>query len=276
MWSVGATLVAALTQGSGLPGEAPQGDPKLPATIPEPFRGIARECLHLDPKRRSSIAELMARLEPAGRSVPEPEPMPTPRRRSSRGMATIAIVAIALLVGLIAFLSRGKNAQPQSSSGSAEQTNQPQSSQPPTPQAPPAVSLKPAPASAASSSSTRASATPTSRAKTPHTPTANPSAPQGDVVHRVIPDVSQSARNTITGKIKVTARVEVDSSGKVSAAKLTSPGPSKYFARLALNAAQGWEFSPPQVDGQPAASAWVIRFRFGRKGTEASAERASH
>src|SRR5215469_7656565 len=64
IWSVGVTLVAALTQNVGFVGEAEQGGPKLPATIPEPFRSIARECLHLDPKRRCSVAEIKARMQP--------------------------------------------------------------------------------------------------------------------------------------------------------------------------------------------------------------------
>jgi TonB family protein len=83
----------------------------------------------------------------------------------------------------------------------------------------------------------------------------------------VIPDVSQNSRNTITGTVKVTARVEVNPSGKVMAAKLKSAGPSRYFAGLALKAAQRWEFAP-----QPTASTWLIQFRFKRSGTQASAE----
>jgi len=67
--------------------------------------------------------------------------------------------------------------------------------------------------------------------------------------------------------------VDVDSSGKVINTKLTSPGPSKYFARKALQAAQGWEFQPPQISGQPTASIWVLHFRFGRARTEATPER---
>ena len=264
MWSVGATLVAALTQGSALPGETVLGDLALPKTIPEPFRGIARECLYLDPKRRSSIAGIMARLEPAGRSVPAtPEPVSAPPRRSSRAPVTIGILVIALVVGLIAFFSRGKSRPPQSSFGTSEQSSQ--SSQPSTPSAAPTISAQAPPASA--------SPAPTPQARTPK-PT-NPSSSQGEIVHRVVPDVPKSARNTITGKIKITARVEVDASGKVTAAKLTSPGPSQYFARLTLNAAQHWEFSPPEIDGQPAPSTWILHFRLGRKGTEVSSERVT-
>jgi len=59
-------------------------------------------------------------------------------------------------------------------------------------------------------------------------------------------------------------RVSVDAAGNVSEAKLLSPGPSKYFAGKALAAAGRWKFNPPQVDGQAAASEWVLRFQFSR------------
>lgn len=270
MWSVGATLVAALTQGSALPGETLLGDLALPKTIPEPFRGIARECLYLDPKRRSTIAEIMARLEPAGRSVPaEPEPVHAPPRRSSRAPVTIAILIIGLMVALIAFFSREKSGPSNPSSGTAEQSSQtPPSSQQPALPAAPATTTQAPPATI--------SAAPAPHAQTPHPHTANLSTSQGDVLHRVVPDVPKSAQNTITGRIKVTVHVDVDTSGKVASAKLTQPGPSQYFARLALNAAQRWEFAAPQVEGQPASSAWLLHFRFGRKGTEVSPEKLKH
>jgi TonB family protein len=95
-----------------------------------------------------------------------------------------------------------------------------------------------------------------------------------EVVRQVLPDVPRSAMNTIQGKIRVSVRVDVDSSGKVASATLTSPGPSQYFSRLALQAARRWEFKPPQVNGQPARSAWLLRFRFGRTATEVSPVRA--
>lgn len=263
VWSVGATLAVALTQGTGLPDGGPQGDPKLPASIPEPFRGIARECLHLDPKRRSSISEILARLQPAGRSVPAEQEVrgAVLPRRPSRAPVTVAILVIALVVGLIAFFSRGKKAQPPE----FQQTPQP------APAATPAAA-KPAP-SVTSNAPPTITAPPATQA--PPKRSAKHTATGGAVLHQVLPEVPQSARNTITGKIRVVVRVDVDGSGKVTAAKLTSPGPSKYFARLALNAAQRWEFSPAEVAGQPLPSAWQIRFRIGRRNTEVSSEKIS-
>jgi TonB family protein len=100
--------------------------------------------------------------------------------------------------------------------------------------------------------------------------------PQGEVLHQVLPDIPKSAMNTITGTIKISARVEVDPSGKVSAAKLVSAGPSRYFANLVLQAAQRWEFVPPEVAGQPTASTWLLRFRLRRASIQVSPERVTH
>jgi TonB family protein len=62
----------------------------------------------------------------------------------------------------------------------------------------------------------------------------------------------------------VSVQVAVDASGTVTQAKFVSYGPSQYFANKALAAAQRWKFNPPQVDGRPTASEWLLRFQFGR------------
>ena len=88
------------------------------------------------------------------------------------------------------------------------------------------------------------------------------------MIERVVPDVPFSARNTIQGKVRVGVRVTVSPTGEVSEATLVSPGPSRYFARKALEASQRWKFKPAEVGGQPVATAWVLHYRFGRTGTE--------
>jgi TonB family protein len=75
-------------------------------------------------------------------------------------------------------------------------------------------------------------------------------------------------RETIHGKIQVSIRVTVDAGGNVSNAAVDSPGPSKYFAKAALQAAQQWRFKPAQVNGQAVSSVWVLRFEFGKTATE--------
>jgi TonB family protein len=70
-------------------------------------------------------------------------------------------------------------------------------------------------------------------------------------------------------------KVQVDASGKVVAADLDSAGPSKYFANLAMKAARDWEFTPAKVDGENAASEWILRFEFAQDGTKVTpAEKA--
>jgi len=242
LWSVGVMLVAALTQNIAFVGEAEHGGPKLPATIPEPFGSIARDCLYLDPKRRGSIAEIQSRLRPARPTVPAmADASPPSARPSKRGPLAVGSVIAAVLVGVIAFYPRSKNA-----SGSA-----------PTPAAEP-PSAQPAPKPAASAP-----------LPAPAKPAAKKATSRGEVVHQELPEVSRSARNTIMGTIKVGVRVEVDPSGKVSEARLVTPGPSKYFARLSLQAAQRWEFSP-----QETPSAWLLHFHFRRTSTQAIPERA--
>jgi TonB family protein len=88
-----------------------------------------------------------------------------------------------------------------------------------------------------------------------------------------MPQVSPSARRTIQGKIKVRVKVEVDAAGNVAKAKLESAGPSRYFSRIALEAAREWKFSPAQA-GETGGREWKLQFGFSRAKTEASAVRA--
>jgi len=64
--------------------------------------------------------------------------------------------------------------------------------------------------------------------------------------------------------------VSADTSGNVTDAKITAAGPSKYFANQALTSAKKWKFNPPKVDGKPTTSDWLLKYQFGRSGTEVS------
>ena len=225
VWSLGMTLVAALSQHFPAWDSLEQKQPPVPDSIPEPFRAIARECLQLAPKQRCTLDEVRARLRSASAS---------PARMKPRTRVLIAAQAflIALLAGLWLITHR-RPAQPQQETARKE---------------PPVSSVAPPPSAPV--------------AKT-----------QAGVVHgavgeRVMPNVPRSARNTIQGKIKVSVRAVVDSAGNVSTATLENPGPSKYFAGLALAAARRWKFKPAQVDGKPVSSKWMLRFRFTRTATE--------
>ena len=84
----------------------------------------------------------------------------------------------------------------------------------------------------------------------------------GEVLNEILPDVSQKARETIRGRVRVSVKVHVDSSGDLAGAELASPGPSRYFADLALQATRRWEFAPAKVAGSSVSTDWVVRFEF--------------
>ena len=245
IWSVGVTLLAALTQSVTAAEQASPTNRDLPETIPDPFRGIVRECLQLDPNRRCPLKEIQSRMQPAARSVPAPpEPAPIPGGTSTRlPMFVVAAVIIVVLAVVLALMYSRSSKSPEQPIDATKQ---------------PVSEPAPAPAAAASKPAEQA---------------AKSRASGGEVVHQVIPNVPRSAQNTITGTIKVVVRVQVDPSGKVTDAKLKSAGSSRYFANQALKAAERWEFSAPEVDGQPAASTWLLQFRFKRTSIDASPQR---
>ena len=91
---------------------------------------------------------------------------------------------------------------------------------------------------------------------------------KGNVLDQVLPDVSPKARATISGRVRVGIKVRVDAAGAVSNAELESPGPSKFFADLALKTAKKWVFTPPEVAGKSVASEWSLRFVFTQSDTK--------
>jgi len=245
IWSVGVTLLAALTQSVTAAEQASPTNRDLPETIPDPFRGIVRECLQLDPNRRCSLKEIQARMQPDARSVPAPpEPAQIPAGSSTRQPMLAVAVVIIVVLGVLLGLLYSRSSKPPVQTTAATKA--------------PVSESAPAPATAAPKLAE---------------PAAKPRASGGEVVHQVIPDVPRSAQNTIRGTVKVVVRVQVDPSGKVTAATLKSPGPSRYFANQALKAAERWEFSAPELGGQPTVSTWLLQFRFKRKSIQASPQR---
>lgn len=245
IWSVGVTLLASITQSVTAAEQASPANRDLPETIPDPFRGIVRECLQLDPNRRCSLTEIQARMQPGARSVPAPpEPASVPASSSTRkpGFAVAAVIIVVLGIVLAFLYSRSSK----SATATSDATKQPV---------------------------TEAAPTPTTAAPKPAEPVVPPRAPAGEVVRQVLPDVPRSAQNTIRGTIRVVVMVQVDPSGKVTAAKLKSSGSSRYFANQALKAAERWEFSAPEVGGQPTDSTWLLQFRFKKTSIQASPQR---
>jgi TonB family protein len=232
LWSLGATLVAVLTQNEPKLNNGNREPVAVPETIPQPLREIARQCLQVDPQERGTAGEVLTQLQVPSTKVVKAST--TTERRKRWGMIA-GVVAALFIIALVG--SRFIGNQPPVPAAETRPANQPPADVP--------ASQSPAPFTE------KAKATPTG-------------ATRGSVLQQVLPDVSRGALNTITGRVKVSVQVSVDASGNVSQAKLVSAGPSQYFASRALAAARRWRFNPPQVDGVAAASEWVLQFQFGR------------
>lgn len=74
---------------------------------------------------------------------------------------------------------------------------------------------------------------------------------------------------TIRGTIRVSVRVIVGKDGTVLDATVDEPGPSRYFARLALEASRKWTFAP-QDSAEPRVT--LVKFYFKRTGTTGHAD----
>src|ERR1700682_2603333 len=331
VWSLGMTLVETLTQHTAIlqPGE--QADPIVSDTLPEPFLDIARHALRREPRRRWTIPEIAARVNPVAAAAaaaqtvsplavplssvpavpaaklqvpkfdapstraqaqPPRSPAANPPRQTLVLPNYVVPVAAVLLVivGIFALpkiLGHRSDASSSASTASAPPAGQPKPIEQPArgenraasePSATSATqnSLKTAEKKRAAESQSSADAAPTpAPARTDTFPSANaPSASassseRGEVLEEVLPEVSEKARATIQGVVRVSVLVHVDPTGNVSEASLSSAGSSKYFADLALKTARRWQFSSPDRGGHSVPSEWLIRFQFSRTGPKA-------
>jgi TonB family protein len=350
LWSFGMTLVEALTQSAPvLPPDA-KSDPVVPHTLPQPFLDIARHTLLCAPKRRWTVAEIAARLNPtavaaaAGQSIsyspasplsvplssvpgvpaaklqtpkfdsPAPKtqparPSPTLQPKQTLVLPSYVIPVLAVVLVLVAIFALPKilGHRPESLSTAATASAQPAAKPAPAQQSAQRSTLPPTQPLAKNSMKTAAEKKPASQEKLVAAPAHAPAPPasgaispsataalrtdtfppasepkpspaspaRGEVLDQVLPDVSEKARNTIQGKVRVSVRVHVEPAGNVSQAELDSPGPSKYFADLALQAARRWEFTPPEANGHSVPTEWLIRFEFSQSGAKAFASQTT-
>jgi len=215
------------------------------------------------------------------RAVLNSEPMSEPpaERRSFVVPIVAVVVAVALgWVGVRWFTGKSNSSAPTAEVAS---TTAPPGASPPGETAggsaqgsagvapSPANSSAPATSGAAGTPATTAPSAATGRvAPPPSRSSARSASSDSDVLHEEIPNVSLRSRETIHGHVKVTVRVTVDPSGTVVSDVLENPGPSKYFARLAGQAASKWKFAPADHQG---TRQWLVRFEFSRDGTKAQA-----
>jgi TonB family protein len=269
VWCLGITVVEALTQQPPACLDERFDTASLPTALPPMFVSLVRQCLNRNPANRPTVADLEAQLEPAPQapvvsapqptaSVPQPlVSFPEPLVREVPGRAAPPeeppkqrLLVVALVAVLVVSLAVWAGLR----SSHTSQNSQTSPSAPPPEVSAPSSSAKSAESNSAPSR--RLSRSSDKRARP--LPNYSPS-----VLHEEIPHVPRSARDTIHGRIKVTVRVTVDSSGSVAYAALENPGPSKYFARLASEAARKWKFAPAHNQD---SRKWLVRFEFTRGG----------
>lgn len=278
---LGRTLVEALTRHAPPASNGGSDDAvALPEEVSPALRAILARCLGRS-EDRPDVAELRdwihgrpARalpvgaakrlpVEAAGRRLPPETRAPEPRvvapsveptRPERRGSLPLASgIAAALVLGWMAIHQIRKS-----------------HSAPPTP----AVLTREAPASGTTAAAVTQSQAPVAAgatadiARPPASPGNSGASASVSRAHEAIPAVPRSARETIQGHVQVWVRVSVDKEGRVVTVHADRPGPSRYFERLAIDAAKRWTFPPVET---PSSRLMQVRFEFSRSGTSGRA-----
>jgi serine/threonine protein kinase len=235
----------------------------------------------------SPPADSRAATADGASALPASSAMPAPAAHSaivSQGDAAPTVPTTAASQRASAPATQSSTAIPRSATpASAAATATPGPAVTPTSAAAPTSTASPA--SAAVSPSAAASASAATAAKTlrpaqpppapAYRPPAQPAPPletaSPAVVHEETPDVPHVISARIRGHVKVTVRVLVDPYGKVVGEFMESPGPSRYFARLASDTAEKWQFI--ETDNR-SPRVWLLRFEFTRGGTTVQAATA--
>ncbi|MDP9009897.1 MAG: protein kinase [Pseudomonadota bacterium] len=264
VWGLGITMVEALTQSP--PTLDQRSAVAVPATLPPAFLSTVRRCLSRSPADRPTILDLEAQFRPASQApapiTPQPAvskqpgiskqpaipkqpvvlkvstqataPQNSSQARQSSSKAHLLGPAIAVsIIALVAIWAAMRPFRPHLKSE------------------PPAAS--------AAQTSLQQPASQLPAAENPATSTSAASA----VLHQETPVLSHRTRNSIHGQIKVTVLVTVDHAGNVVDEAVENRGSSKFFARLAADAAKKWQFAPTAAQ-EPRQ--WLLEFEFTRGG----------
>jgi TonB family protein len=267
VFSLGLTLAEALTQQPPSWLDAESVVASLPADLPKDLVGIIQRCVNRNPAERPTVANLQAQNSPTPSEAPAPNQPATPggpqahktsetqsvepatvaaesassvqprggtstwvgERRPAAFIAATSMMVFATVIAIIfvgAHFLRGTEASAPRAAVPAAEAGESAD----------AMDTKPVPS------------------------------PPSLLVHQEIPDISQTARQSIQGTIKVSVRVTVDASGNVVAESLENRGPSNYFARVANDAAKRWTFVPAENQD---SRRMLLEFAFTRAGTTA-------
>jgi TonB family protein len=249
--ALGVTALQALTQHAATVAQGGQ-DPAVGA-LPFPFREMAQNCLHDDPRLRWSAGKIGAWLRSPGRpasTLPASAAPVTkhaagkPRRRYYVAAVSLVVAGAAIVGGLV--MHRTTTLVPAAAK----------------PARPALASAPPGPALTGRKAALKT--TPPVPSDREAKPLRGRRAAQDGVMRRVLPDIPAEARSTVHGKATVVVRVAVDPSGNVTEATLERGG-SPYFGKLALQAARHWQFVPVEGGGPRN---WILRFEIMRTATE--------
>ena len=237
--------------------------------LPEPFREIAQNCTGQGGRVPWSAAELASWLQTrgeapsAGAATPRASQPQPGNPRLARNAIVLALILVAVIT--VGSLLRNRTVDPVSAvpQPSAKTSEPPvASAPPPSPEAkkaePPAVVIpdtkpidSPAPA----------------RERQPRRVVSD--SPE-QVVSQVLPDITAKARRTVRGKATVVVKVAVDPSGNVTDASLERGG-SRYFGKLAVDAARKWRFVAANGD---TPREWFLRFDITPRDTKVFVEKS--
>ena len=266
IWSLGVTLTEALNQHARR-GRSVRDQVQVSAAVPSPLVDIARSCLQRDPLRRATTGDIVVRLRAnLAKGGAQRTEIRHESFRTWRYIVPVAVIALSTMVASIGLLWRRAEPQPNRSIPA------PASVQRDAKTSTPRSDTRPSPQSGTPERQVDPDVTSTSPLR-PEERTGNSGTPR--IVHPVVPSVPQKAMDTIHGTVRVSVRTQVDSSGRVTSVELDSPGPSRYFAQLSLQAARQWQFEPMKAQPPNGSSEWLLRFEFTRTTTRVRPIRVS-
>jgi TonB family protein len=301
IWALGVTVVEALTQRPPVWSEG-SDTPTLPESLPAVFTETVRRCLSRNPADRPTAVDLEAELKAAaapvvslapdslppaanppvsspqpavgtdpGRAAPRDEPI---KQRMLVPIATALVLILVVGWTLSRLLQRHSDSQQAASSDVPVSTRQAAPPAADSQESPPYHAWSPdVPAHSPTAKAAPASKAPASPgvSRPSDRPTQQAADASPSVLHKEIPEVPRSARDTIRGHFSIAVRVTVDKSGNVVGETLEKAGPSKYFAHLATEAARKWKFAPADTPDSRQCLVWFEFTRGGATGHAATA-----